>query len=307
MELRHLRYFVQILDSQSLSGAARVLGVAQPALSQQITQLEAQLGLTLLTRSVRGVQPTKSGEAFYKQAKSILRQLADVPTIIAASDAEEAGTVSIGLPASIASVIGEALIMRIAERLPGVSLEISEFPSGYLAELLTTARLELAVLVADTIPRGVKSQVLLKEDVVLVGKPDALPSSSSISLKRLASMPLIGPPRANDLRRSIDGAFAAVGLYPSFKCQIDGTALATRALKKGLGMSLIPWSAAHEDLKSGALEMRDIKDCRICRIAKLSWLGALPITPVAQRIKLETVALVRELVTSGRWLRASLP
>jgi LysR family transcriptional regulator, nitrogen assimilation regulatory protein len=307
MELRHLRYFVQIVDSQSLSGAARVLGVAQPALSQQIAQLEAQLGLMLLTRSVRGVQATKSGEAFYNQAKSILRQLADIPTIIAAADEAEAGTVSIGLPASIASLIGDLLIVRIAERLPQVSLEISEFPSGYLAELLTTARLELAVLVADSIPRGVKSEVLLKEDILVVGKPDALPSSSSISLERLASMPLIGPPRANDLRRRIDGAFAAIGLYASYKCQIDGTSLATRAVKRGLGVSLIPWSAAHEDLSSGALEMRDIKDCRICRVAKLSWLGVLPISPIAQRIKLEMVALVRELVVSGQWPRASLP
>ncbi len=120
MELRHLRYFVQIVDCQSLSGAARVLGVAQPALSQQIAQLEAQLGLTLLTRSVRGVRPTQSGEAFYKQAMSILRQFANIPAIIAASDEDEAGTVSIGLPASIASVIGDSLLARITERLPRV-------------------------------------------------------------------------------------------------------------------------------------------------------------------------------------------
>jgi LysR family nitrogen assimilation transcriptional regulator len=307
MELRHLRYFVQIVDSQSLSGAARILGVAQPALSQQIAQLEAQLGLMLLTRSVRGVQATQCGEAFYKQAKSILRQLADIPAIIAASDEEEVGSVSIGLPASIASVIGDSLIVRITERLPRVSLEVSEFPSSYLAELLSTARLELAVLVSDSIPRGVKSEVLLKEDILVVGKPDVLPSSSSISLERLASMPLIGPPQANDLRRRIDEAFAAIGLYPFYQCQIDGTALATRAIKRGLGVSLIPWSAAHQDLTSGALEMRDIKDCRICRVAKLSWLGILPISPIAQRIKLEMIALVRELVASGRWPRASLP
>lgn len=307
MELRHLRYFVQIVDCQSLSGAARVLGVAQPALSQQIAQLEAQLGLTLLTRSVRGVRPTQSGEAFYKQAMSILRQFANIPAIIAASDEDEAGTVSIGLPASIASVIGDSLLARITERLPRVSLEISEFPSSYLAELLTTARLELAVLVSDSIPRGVKSEVLLKEDIVVVGKPDALPASPSISLERLASLPLVGPPRANDLRRRIDETFAAIGLYPFYRCQIDGTSLATRAVKRGLGVSLIPWSAAHEDLSSGTLEMRDIEDCGLCRVARLSWLGVLPISPIAQRIKLEMVALVRDLVTSGRWPRASLP
>ena len=85
-------------------------------------------------------QATQCGEAFYKQAKSILRQLADIPAIIAASDEEEVGSVLIGLPASIASVIGDLRIGRITERLPRVSLEVSEFPAPIPPRLLTHLR-----------------------------------------------------------------------------------------------------------------------------------------------------------------------
>jgi DNA-binding transcriptional LysR family regulator len=79
MELRQLRYFVRIVDLGSLSKAAADLFVAQPALSKQIAALEAELKATLLVRSPRGVTPTEAGQAFYRQAQSVLRQLGRIP------------------------------------------------------------------------------------------------------------------------------------------------------------------------------------------------------------------------------------
>jgi LysR family nitrogen assimilation transcriptional regulator len=75
MQLRHLCYFVKIVDAGSISRAATTIHVAQPALSQQIAELEEQLGLALLQRSARGVRPTKAGEVLYREAVSILKQV----------------------------------------------------------------------------------------------------------------------------------------------------------------------------------------------------------------------------------------
>ena len=72
-KLRHLRYFVGIVDAGSLSRAAQTLFVAQPTLSQQMTELEDDLGVPLLLRSVRGVKPTPAGEALYREASRILQ------------------------------------------------------------------------------------------------------------------------------------------------------------------------------------------------------------------------------------------
>ena len=75
MDMRQLRYFVQIVESGSLAKASRQLFIAQPALSQQMARLEDEVGKPLLLRSSRGVVPTDNGEALYHHAKFMLRQM----------------------------------------------------------------------------------------------------------------------------------------------------------------------------------------------------------------------------------------
>jgi LysR family nitrogen assimilation transcriptional regulator len=85
MELRQLRYFVAIVDHGSLSRAALVLHVAQPALTQQLRQLEDELGAQLLHRSAQGVTSTDAGRLFYQHALAILKQVADARSAVAQS------------------------------------------------------------------------------------------------------------------------------------------------------------------------------------------------------------------------------
>ena len=75
MELRQLKYFVRIVELGSFSQAAKDLYVAQPALSAQINNLESDLGVRLLSRSVRGVTPTEAGQSLYVHAQAVLRQI----------------------------------------------------------------------------------------------------------------------------------------------------------------------------------------------------------------------------------------
>ena len=84
MQLRHLRYFVGIVDAGSFSRAAESIHVAQPALSQQIAELERELGVTLFVRSARGVQPTPAGKALYNEAQQILRRTEQLSSVIRA-------------------------------------------------------------------------------------------------------------------------------------------------------------------------------------------------------------------------------
>lgn len=74
MNLRRLKYFVKIVDIGSLTQAAEVLHIAQPALSQQVATLEGELDQQLLIRTKRGVTPTEAGKILYTHARTILRQ-----------------------------------------------------------------------------------------------------------------------------------------------------------------------------------------------------------------------------------------
>jgi DNA-binding transcriptional LysR family regulator len=105
MHYRHLYYFVRIVEAGSFSQAARTIHVAQPALSQQIAELEASLGVPLLQRSARGVKPTAAGQKFYDEASSILRKYENLPSLVRSNSGKVDGRVSLGMPASLSTTL----------------------------------------------------------------------------------------------------------------------------------------------------------------------------------------------------------
>ena len=105
MDFRHLRSFVRIVDLGSLSRAATSLHVAQPALSQQIAKLEAQVKGQLLNRSSKGVTVTPAGQELYRFAVSILRQVNDAKSAIQDTAAMPAGRVALAFPLSLTAAL----------------------------------------------------------------------------------------------------------------------------------------------------------------------------------------------------------
>ncbi|MBL8584977.1 MAG: LysR family transcriptional regulator, partial [Rhizobiaceae bacterium] len=107
MELRQLRYLIAIIDYGSFSKASGQLNVAQPALSQQIANLEIELAKPLLVRSARGVSPTDAGLRLYRQAQVILAHVEQAKTDVLTTDFAEqfVGQVSVGLPTSTSTMV----------------------------------------------------------------------------------------------------------------------------------------------------------------------------------------------------------
>ena len=130
MELRQLRYFVAIVDHGSLSRAALVLHVAQPALTQQLRQLEEELGVQLLHRSAQGVLSTDAGKVFYEHAQAILKQVADAQAAVVQSAERPSGSVTLGLPHSISGALALPLLTAIRQRYPEITLQLTEEITG---------------------------------------------------------------------------------------------------------------------------------------------------------------------------------
>src|SRR5271170_7896455 len=105
MQLRHLRYFVRIVEAGSFSRAAATIHVAQPALSQQIAELEEELGVILLHRSERGVRPTEAGETLYREAAVILQLMEQLPGKVRSTGGETEGAVNLGMTSTLAAFI----------------------------------------------------------------------------------------------------------------------------------------------------------------------------------------------------------
>src|SRR5262245_57110334 len=134
MELRQLQYFLAVADSGSLSKAAAVLGIAQPALSRSIRQLEEVVATRLFHRHGRGIELTEKGAQFRAMVSPLVRDLLQAGDQLKASAGIPAGTISFGMPPSISAVIGARLVETFLRLYPPVRLQIVDAFSGYVNE-----------------------------------------------------------------------------------------------------------------------------------------------------------------------------
>jgi DNA-binding transcriptional LysR family regulator len=146
MELRHLRYFIAVAEELHFSRAAARLHIAQPPLSQQIKQLEAELHTQLLWRTKRRVELTAAGEAFLEEARKTLAQADHAARVAQWIAAGETGQVQLGFIDSALPGYLPRLLRAFRERHPDVQVVLHELTSGQQIEALKRAEIQLAVL-----------------------------------------------------------------------------------------------------------------------------------------------------------------
>jgi LysR family transcriptional regulator, regulatory protein for tcuABC len=306
MDIRQLRYFVQIVECGSLSKASRQLLIAQPALSQQLAKLEDLVGKPLLLRSPKGVCPTDNGLALYHHARFMLRQL-DQALSIARSEAgaDIQGMVSIGLPATTVSAIGLPLVRRIRERYPGVLINVVEGMSGHIGQLMRLGQLDLAVLFSHDVARDLSIEPLMVEELFLIiPERSALVAKgrTSISIAEAAELPLILPTGSHGLRQRIAAEFDNRGLTANVVAEIDSLSLLMNCVHDGIGVTIKPMGAVMQEGPRGrkwrCLSFSDV------RFRRRNFLYSLPperLTTVAAVVTTELKETARELVDGGIW------
>lgn len=280
MDIRQLRYFVTIVDLGSLSKAAQQLYVAQPALSQQMAGLEAELNVKLLVRSRLGVTPTEPGTALYRHARSVLRQLEQARKDVMQGSAGEYGTVSVGLPTTLATTLAMPLLKRLRAEHPGLHLQLFESLSGYLSELLANGRLDIALLYRDTESRGVSIQPLFHQDLYLIGNVglEDKPVADTCPVRYLDGVPLVLPSGTQGLRVLLDRAFANAGVAPNVIADIDSLPMLIRAAREDIACTILPRSALNLLNREEWPALRRLVEPDLQRPVSLCWPNALPRT-----------------------------
>jgi LysR family tcuABC transcriptional regulator len=305
MDLRQLRYFAQIVESGSLSKASRQLFIAQPALSQQLSKLEEEVGKPLLTRSSRGVAPTESGLALYHHARFMLRQLDQALSIARQESGAVQGMVSVGLPATTVAALGLPLLRRVRERYPNILLNVVEGMSGHLGQMMRLGQLDLAVLFASDIALDVTVEPLLDEELfVLLPAHSTLvaPSRTSLRIAEAAALPLILPTGTHGLRRRIAAEFEQRGLLARIVAEIDSLSLLMNCVYDGLGATIKPMAAVfHEGERGRQWRALSVSDARMRRPNFLYSLSRDRLSPAAAVVATELKDTVRELLETGAW------
>jgi DNA-binding transcriptional LysR family regulator len=247
MELRHLRYFLAVARHRNFTRAAEELHIAQPPLSQQIQQLERELGATLFDRSARQVELTQAGEVLLLRARRVLEMIDDMTNEVREVAGARGGRVTLGVNRTAAALILPAVARLMRERMPGVELVILEGGTSTIAELVVERRVDLGLArlpLAEHEPFTalLESRPLYQEQVVAVllrGHP--LARRDSIHIAELRDEPLMIVRRdQGTLYEQIISACEAAGFTPRLVCEGAEIYTLVRLVEAGLGITLIP-------------------------------------------------------------------
>ncbi|MDB5858192.1 MAG: LysR family transcriptional regulator [Ramlibacter sp.] len=310
MELRQLRYFVAVADTQSISAAARKLHVVQSAISHQIANLESELGAELFTRGKAGVTLTSAGQFLYRNAVTILKHVETASQEVKRVDKEIRGSVAVGIPNSTAAVLALHLLTAVRQELPHVQLTIVEGLSGLLAEQLASGRLDFSILF-DTEPmRGFVQKPLLAEKLHFVSAdPEMIRTHGGkigISLREVLRRPLILPPQPNGIRVLLEREASRVGLQPNVVAGVTGVQTMRAAVHAGVADSVMMAANAIREHGTGELLVQPIRAPVIERIAALCEPAQFALPAAASCVRDIMLRLVNELVSRDQWPGARL-
>jgi LysR family tcuABC transcriptional regulator len=309
MDMRQLRYFVQIVESGSLAKASRQLFIAQPALSQQMGRLEDEVGKQLLVRSSKGVVATENGEALYHHAKFILRQLDQAISVARQDQATVSGRVAVGLAPTTVCRLGLPLLKHLRAKYPGVTLNIVEGLSGHLEHMTRVGQLDLAVLFSQNAASELTVEPLLEEELFVIlpaDSPLVAAGRPSLTLLEAQALPLILPSPGHGLRRRIGLEFERANLTIDPVAEIDSLPLLMQYVGEGAGATIKPMAAIHALGEVSRWRALRISDARLTRSNYLYSLPPEKLSPTAALVRQELREVVRELVTSGQWVGVEL-
>ena len=262
MDTKRLYSFVKIVDAGSITRAADILHIAQPALSQQVSMLESQFGQQLLIRSKRGIAPTEAGRALYRHAQLILRQVEQAQAEVSVSGRAPAGSVSVGLaPYSTGAALALPLLRAVRERYPDVVLHINENFGGVISEAIMTGRMDMAFIYDAGPIRGVQFEPMRTEQLFLVASPNGRTrdaGDTEVDVAELAGVGLLLPSRIHTIRQVVDAAFSRVDVKPKVIGEIESVLTLVSAVSADVGATVLPWSAARAILDVRNLVVRRI-------------------------------------------------
>jgi LysR family nitrogen assimilation transcriptional regulator len=303
MELRQLRYFVAIVDHGSLSRAALILHVAQPALTQQLRQLEEELGVQLLHRTAQGVLSTDAGKVFYEHAQAILKQVADARSAVAQSAERPSGSVTLGLPHSISGALALPLLMASRAQYPEITLQLTEELTGNLSDQLKSGRVNLAVLFDDGQLSQFATTPLADEELHFICRADAAyaQGEQSLTLEQALATTLILPGLQHGVRPRIESVARDAGLSLSNVIEINSIAILKSALLADMGATILPSAPVLDELQRGALRAQRIHSPSISRTVVLCGSRNIPLTNAAAAISRLVRQVSDQLCADGTW------
>jgi LysR family nitrogen assimilation transcriptional regulator len=300
LDLRRLRFFITIVDAGSITRAADLLHIAQPALSQQLAALEHHFQKKLLVRGQHGVTMTGAGKVLYRHAQTVLRQMDQARAEVLSAGEYMTGRVSVGLvPFSSAGTLAVDLIAEARARYPGILLQITEGVSQPYSQMIMNGRLEMALIHGAGPIKGVKFEQIAREEFFLVVHNNIAPplDGETVQVADLHSLPFLLPPDYNFLRKAIDVAFARARTELTVIAEVDAVRTLSRAVRAGIGATIVPRAIADRiAVGSEAILIRKVVSPAIGEVLSLCTPDVTPLSEPAVAIRDVLLELTERLL-----------
>jgi len=248
MELRHLDTLLAIAEEGSFTAAADALNTVQSNVSDQIRQLEYELGVPLLVRGRRGAEPTEFGTVVLERARRVQRELEAMRADLSMLRGLEAGHARLGVVGTASRWLMPALVADLRVRAPGVRLRINEGASERLWAEVIEGELAQAVVTEPVDDRRLVVEHLLDETLVALVHNDVPLPAEPVPLAALSELAFVLPPARNPLRIELESAAAAQNLTLEVAVEVEGIRLIADLVAAGDYASILPETALPPDL-----------------------------------------------------------
>ncbi len=302
LNLKQIQYFIAVSDNLSITKAAAILHIAQPALTRHIRSLEDDLGVALFLRKGRGLDLTSAGLAFRDRAKAILKDLDRARVEAKALSRGPNGRIDVGMPAAISQSLSKILIERMVSPPNSLALRIIDGWTGFIVEWLLLGRLDVGVIYDHASrSRLLHVEALAVERQYLVCSANStLAHKKSISLAHLERIPLVLPSKDHGLRISVDKQFEAQGISPNVGLEVESILAIKQFVEAGEYCSILSRGEIVNEISSGKLIVLDTRPI-FKRTLYLAWAHERSIDPPLQAL----LDVIREestkLINSGAW------
>lgn len=253
LDLRRLRLLSELARRGTIAEVARVIGYTPSAVSQSLSRLEYEVGVSLLERDGRRVRLTPAAIALVARTDRALVELDTAEAEIAAEHGNVRGPVAVGAFASAAVALAIPAAVELSRRHPELVCSVHEHEPDEGIARLRSGELDLVISetsdnIAPPPAGGLDAHVLLTEALLLVLHPDSADGPGPIPLQRFAEWPWVTGPAGSQYEAALEGACRAAGFAPQIRHRADEALVIQALAASGLGIALLPALACSDPL-----------------------------------------------------------
>jgi DNA-binding transcriptional LysR family regulator len=258
LNLDQVRTLIAIVDLGSFAKAAQALHLAQPTVSLHIRELEQRLGVALLLRRARGVEPTPAGSLLVERGRRLLRDADDTTTALRAQVQGKSGRVRLGASTSVLAYVLPPVLARLAQDEPDIDIELQLLGSPDMLRLLRDGALDIGLVSLPIAGTHGLEIAQWRRDTMAAYIPLDWPAPDAVTPAWLAVQPLILNDALTNMQRITAAWFAAGGQAPRPRIELNYTEAIKSLVAAGYGASVLPVESPADEMLRERLQVRPL-------------------------------------------------